>query len=340
MEEECVDYWRPESGTKCRKIYFSDVRSRSKNDFFEKLKKQNANIELLERVSKGLLKDSILILAFDEGSYLESFCDQLKNVEVLPIFSKTLKKKRPLEISNKEHIVVHFETSDLFVHVDRMARHLAGCPEMCQKRCRSTEPETQQQICTRNEDQIGRNRKCCGPTGPDGQTGQRGELGPEGCSGEPGEIGEPGEDGRKGEPGLRGDPGLRGRSGPAGSPGKDGFPGQLGEVGPDGPEGAVGQPGPARYKGFEGPQGPQGPPGPPGEAGEKGETGFQGDMGAYGHPGPDATRWHEIDEETKQRLFNEALTDLLENDYEVKMQLKKIVQYLPSEKFCDCKNNF
>jgi len=53
MEEECVDYWRPKSGTKCRKIYFSDVRSRSKNDFFEKLMKQNANIELLERVSKG-----------------------------------------------------------------------------------------------------------------------------------------------------------------------------------------------------------------------------------------------------------------------------------------------
>ena len=47
-----------------------------------------------------------------------------------------------------------------------------------------------------------------------------------------------------------------------------------------------------------------------------------------------------VDEETKQRLFNEALTDLLENDYEVKMQLRHIVQYLSSEKFCDCKNNF
>ena len=47
-----------------------------------------------------------------------------------------------------------------------------------------------------------------------------------------------------------------------------------------------------------------------------------------------------VDEETKQQLFEEALTDLLENDYEVKMHLKHIVQYLPREKYCDCKNNF
>ena len=112
MEEEWVDYWRPKSANKCSKIYFSDVRSR-KTDFFEKLKKQNENIEQLNRVSKGFLKNSILILALDEGSYLESFCDQLKNVEVLPIYPKRMKKKLPLEISNKEHIVVRKSCSYL-----------------------------------------------------------------------------------------------------------------------------------------------------------------------------------------------------------------------------------
>ncbi|CAG5106837.1 Oidioi.mRNA.OKI2018_I69.chr1.g3022.t1.cds [Oikopleura dioica] len=305
-----------------------------------KLKEQNQNIKKLDKISKGYLKNSILILAFDEGSYLEHICGQLKSIEVLPIFPKTMKRKLPSEISNKESLIVHSETSGLAVHVDRLARHLAGCPEMCQKRC-IREPGFQApQVCTRNDVQIGRNRKCCGPTGPDGQTGPRGELGPEGCQGEPGEFGENGEDGPKGFPGLRGEPGIRGRSGPSGTPGVDGYPGIPGEVGPDGPEGNAGEPGTAGYKGFKGPQGPQGPPGPPGEVGDKGDKGYPGDMGAYGPPGGDATPWHEVDEETKQRLFEEALTDLLENDYEVKMHLKHIVQYLPREKYCDCKNNF
>lgn len=107
-----------------------------------------------------------------------------------------------------------------------------------------------------------------GPTGPPGAPGKDGPAGP---------AGEPGSNGPAGEPGKPGAPGAPGPAGKDGQPGQPGPPGQGGENG---------QPGPPGQQGPPGQSGPAGRQGPPGETGPPGEDGPEGPPGLQGPPGP------------------------------------------------------
>lgn len=110
-----------------------------------------------------------------------------------------------------------------------------------------------------------------GPTGPAGPPGKDGAPGPAGDEGAPGA---PGKDGAPGTPGSPGPPGKDG------APGEPGPPGAVGE---NGPPGTPGQQGPAGQPGPAGRQGPPGETGPPGEDGPEGPPGRQGPPGPIAH---------------------------------------------------------
>jgi len=106
-----------------------------------------------------------------------------------------------------------------------------------------------------------------GPTGPAGAAGKDGAAGPAGDAGANGAPGVPGKSGVLGAIGPAGKDGTPGQSGPAGVAGENGQsgpPGQQGPVGQSGPAGRQGPPGDTGREGEDGPEGPPGQQGPPG----------------------------------------------------------------------------